>query len=153
MSWSRFAAEVPELARLCRSRLEKPGVALLGTLRRDGSPRIDPVEPHFAGDELVLGVMRHTAKARALRRDPRCVLHSTVGGPNTGETDVKLSGHVDPSIARAGWWAERPAEEVEICAFQIEEATAVEWDLAASRMTIRRWSPGMGETVTERAYP
>ena len=153
MSWSRFAAEAPELAALCRGRLEEPGVALLGTLRRDGSPRIDPVEPHFAAGELVLGAMRRTAKAHALRRDPRCVLHSTISGPNTGETDVKLSGRAEPSGARAGWWAERPAEEVEIHAFQVEEAIAIEWKLADSHMVVRRWTPGAGETVTERAYP
>jgi hypothetical protein len=153
VSWSRFAAEAPELAALARSRFEEPGVALLGTLRRDGAPRIDPVEPHFVGDALVLGAMRGTPKAHALRRDPRCVLHSTISGPNTGETDVKLSGRVEPSVARAGWWAERPAEEVEVYAFQVEEAIAIEWDLAAPRMAVRRWTPATGETVTERGYP
>jgi hypothetical protein len=153
VSWSRFAAEAPELAALCRLRLEEPGVALLGTLRRDGRPRIDPVEPHFVGDELVLGAMRHTAKANALRRDPRCVLHSAISGPDTGEPDVKLSGRVEPSGARAGWWAERPGEEVEIYAFQVEEAIAIEWKLDASRMVVRRWTPAAGETITERAYP
>jgi Pyridoxamine 5'-phosphate oxidase len=153
VSWSRFAAEAPELAALCRSRFEEPGVALLGTLRRDGAPRIDPVEPHFVGDALVFGAMRGTAKAHALRRDPRCVLHSTISGPDTGEPDVKLSGRVEPSAALAGWWAERPAEEVEIYAFQVEEAIAIEWDLAVARMTVRRWAPSAGETVAERTYP
>jgi hypothetical protein len=153
VSWSRLEADAPELARLCRVRLEEPGVALLGTLRRDGAPRIDPVEPHFAGDELVIGAMRGTAKAHALRRDQRCVLHSTIGGPNTGETDVKLMGRVEPSVARAGWWAERPAGEVEVYALQVEEAIAIEWKLEASRMVVRRWTPPAGETVTERTYP
>jgi hypothetical protein len=128
-------------------------VALLGTLRSDGAPRIDPVEPHFAGDELVLGAMRGTAKARALHRDPRCVLHSTIGGPDTGEPDVKLNGRVEPFEARVGWWAERPADEVEVYAFQVEEAVAVEWHLAESRMVIRRWTPAAGERVRERPYP
>jgi hypothetical protein len=153
VSWSRYETEAPELARLCRARLEGPGVALLGTLRRDGAPRIDPVEPHFAGGDLVIGAMRGTAKAHALRRDPRCVLHSTIGGPDSGEADVKLSGRVEPSVARAGWWAERPAGEVEVYSLQVEEAVAIEWDLAASRMLVRRWTPAAGETVTERTYP
>lgn len=153
MSWARFAAAAPELAGLCRSRLEESGVALLGTLRADGAPRIDPVEPHFAGDELVVGAMRGTAKTRALRRDPRCVLHSTLSGPNTGESDVKLSGRVEPSVARIGWWAERPAEEVEVYSLQVEEAVVIEWDVAGSRMLIHRWRPSAGETVTERPYP
>ena len=153
MSWTRLEAEAPELAALCRSRFEEAGVALLGMLRADGTPRIDPVEPHFADGELVLGAMRDTAKARALRRDPRCVLHSTISGPNTGEPDVKLFGHVEPSAVQVGWWAGRPPEEVEIYAFQVEEAVAIEWDLAASSMVIRIWRPGAGETVNERTYP
>jgi hypothetical protein len=153
VSWAPFAAEAPELAALCRSRLEGPGVALLGTLRPDGSPRIDPVEPHFVEEELVLGAMRDTAKARALRRDPRCILHSTIGGPHTGEPDVKLSGCVEPFDARAGWWAERPAEDVEVYAFQLQEAVAIEWRLAESRMVVRRWTPGGGERARERPYP
>ena len=153
MSWARFAAGAPELAALCRSRLEEPGVALLGTLRRDGAPRIDPVEPHFAGDELVLGAMHGTAKAHALRREPRCVLHSTIGGPNTGETDVKLSGRVEPSTAQAGWWAARPTGDAEVYSFQVEEAIAIEWNLPASLMVVHRWTPAAGESVTERAYP
>lgn len=153
MSWSQLEAEAPELARLCRERLEGPGVALLGTLRRDGSPRIDPVEPRFVGRELVLGAMRRSAKARALRRDPRCVLHSTLGGPDTGEPDVKLNGRVEPSTGQAGWWAGRPAEEVDVYAFQVEEAVAIEWNLPASRMLVRRWTPHAGSTARERAYP
>jgi nitroimidazol reductase NimA-like FMN-containing flavoprotein (pyridoxamine 5'-phosphate oxidase superfamily) len=153
VSWTDFAAAAPELAALCRSRLEQPGVALLGTLRRDGSPRIDPVEPHFTGDDLVIAAMRGTAKAHALRRDPRCVLHSTISGPDTGETDVKLSGRVEPSAARAGWWADRPAGESEVYAFQVEEAIAIEWNVAVARMVVRRWSPAAGESVTERTYP
>ena len=97
MSWAELEREAPALARLARERLERPGIALLGTLRDDGAPRIDPVEPHFADRELVIGAMRDSAKARALRHDPRFVLHSTIGGPHTGESDIKLSGHVEPS--------------------------------------------------------
>jgi hypothetical protein len=152
VSWARLEAEAPELARLCRARLDETGVALLGTLRRDGAPRIDPVEPHFAGDELVLGAMRGSAKANALRRDPRCVLHSTIGGPNTGEPDVKLSGRVEPSAARAGWWEDR-AGDADVYALVISEAVVVEWELADSRMRILRWMPQSGTTVSERSYP
>jgi hypothetical protein len=152
MSWSRLEAEAPELARLGRERLEEPGVALLGTLRRDGAPRIDPVEPHFAGDDLVLGAMRGSAKANALRHDPRCVLHSTISGPNTGQPDVKLSGRVEPSDALAGWWADRPGD-ADVYALSISEAVVVEWDLPASQMRVRRWTPQGGATISERRYP
>ncbi|MFL5959194.1 MAG: pyridoxamine 5'-phosphate oxidase family protein [Gaiellaceae bacterium] len=153
MSWAELERDAPALARLARERFEQPGVALLGTLRADGAPRIDPVEPHFAEGELVVGAMRNSAKAHSLRRDPRCVLHSTITGPNTGEPDIKLSGRAVPSAARAGWWADRPAEDVEVYALRVEEAVAIEWNLAASCMVVRRWTPDRGESVRERAYP
>ena len=153
MTWAELERQAPALARIARERLERAGVGLLGTLRPDGAPRIDPVEPHFVGSDLVFGAMRGTAKARALRRDPRCVLHSTIAGPDTGEPDVKLSGRAEPSEARAGWWAGRPAEEVDVYTLQLEEAIVVEWDLGAGRMVVRRWTPATGESVGERAYP
>ncbi len=153
MSWAELERQAPALARLVRERLEQPGIALLGTLEPDGAPRIDPVEPHFVDGELAFGAMRRTAKARALRRNPRCVLHSTISGPDTGEADVKLRGHAEASAARAGWWTERPAEEVEVYALQVEQAVAIEWNLAAASMLVRRWTPAAGESTRERAYP
>jgi Pyridoxamine 5'-phosphate oxidase len=152
VSWSRLEAGAPELARLARARLEASGVALLGTLRRDGSPRISPVEPFFLEHELVLGVMVRSGKARDLRHDPRCVLHSTLSGPNAGEPDAKLYGRVEPSAAPGGWWADRP-EDADAYRLVVEEAVTIEWELAASRMRVRRWTAAAGENVTERTYP
>ena len=152
MSWSALEAEAPELARTARARFEAAGVALLGTLRRDGSPRISPIEPFFVEGELLLGVMARSGKARDLRSDPRCVLHSTLSGPNTGEPDVKLYGRVEPSAAAGGWWADRP-DDADPYRLVVEEAVTIEWELAASRMRVRRWTAAGGETVAERAYP
>ena len=42
-SWGEFEAAEADLAALGRRRLEEPGVVLVGTLRRDGWPRISPV--------------------------------------------------------------------------------------------------------------
>jgi hypothetical protein len=53
-------------------------VALLGTLRRDGSPRISPVEPYLWEGQLLIGAMAWSPKAADLRRDLRYVLHSAV---------------------------------------------------------------------------
>jgi hypothetical protein len=73
----------PNIAQPGRDRLDHTRVALLGTLRPDGSPRISPVEPYFALGQLMLGVMTWSGKARDLRRDPRCVLHSPITGRRT----------------------------------------------------------------------
>ena len=44
MRWSDFAARAPRLAALGEDRLLAPGVVLVGTIRRDGTPRISPGE-------------------------------------------------------------------------------------------------------------
>lgn len=82
----------PEIARLGMARLNSARVAMLGTLRRDGSPRISPIEPYFAQAQLLIGAMAWSAKAADLRRDPRSVLHSVVTGPDSGEGELKLHG-------------------------------------------------------------
>jgi len=91
-SWQQFAVEAPELSERGRRRLESTGLCLVGTLRRDGSPRISPVEPLILDGELYLGMMWQSWKARDLERDPRCVLHSTVSDKNGQEGDLKLYG-------------------------------------------------------------
>jgi Pyridoxamine 5'-phosphate oxidase len=75
----------PEIARLGMARLNSAYMALLGTLRRDGSPRISPIEPYFAKGQLLIGAMAWSAKTSDLRRDPRYVLNSMVTGPDSGE--------------------------------------------------------------------
>ena len=72
--------------------LDATRVALLGTLRRDGSPRISPIEPYLAGGQLLIGAMAWSQKVADLRRDPRYVLHSAVTGPDSGEGELKLYG-------------------------------------------------------------
>ena len=152
MSWERLAAEAPELAEIAHACLSRFGVAMLATIRADGSPRLDPIEPVFVEGELLIGPGRRTAKARDLRRDPRYALHGMVSGPDAGDPDVKLYGRVERRNVLAGWWAERPAD-ADVYALTIGEALTIEWDLASSRMLVRRWTAAAGETVVERPYP
>ena len=65
---------------------------MVGTLRRDGWPRISPVEPFIADGQLFLGMMRRSVKALDLLRDPRCVVHSTVSDKNGTEGEFKVYG-------------------------------------------------------------
>jgi hypothetical protein len=96
MRWGAFAAAVPELARLGEDRLRARELCLVGTLRRNGWPRISPVEPEFVGGELMLGMMWRSPKALDLLRDPRLVVHSVVSDRMGSEGDFKLYGHALP---------------------------------------------------------
>src|SRR6184192_1058619 len=131
MLWGEFEAAAPEVAKPGRKRLEDSRVALLGTLRRDGSPRISPIEPVFAGSHLLLGVMTRSAKASDLLRDPRCVLHSAISDPDAAELELKLYGRVEEAVdeARAippdAWWSSRPREDARVYSLRIEQAALV----------------------------
>jgi len=43
--WSQIEPAQPRLAELGQQRLIEPGVVLVATIRRDGTPRLSPVEP------------------------------------------------------------------------------------------------------------
>lgn len=90
MRWDEFAAACPELAALGEERLRARELCLVGTLRRNGWPRISPVEPEFLDGELMLGMMWRSPKALDLLRDPRCVVHSVVSDRMGTEGDFKL---------------------------------------------------------------
>ncbi|MGZ4310000.1 MAG: pyridoxamine 5'-phosphate oxidase family protein [Gaiellaceae bacterium] len=92
MRWDEFAAACPELASLGEERLLARELCLVGTLRRNGYPRISPVEPEFVDGELMLGMMWRSPKALDLLRDPRCVIHSVVSDRMGTEGDFKLYG-------------------------------------------------------------
>ena len=77
LSWERFEAVQPELARLGTDLLYHFGVGLafLGTVRRDGGPRLHPICPLRTETGLYAFIIP-SPKQRDLQRDPRFALHS-----------------------------------------------------------------------------
>jgi hypothetical protein len=156
--WRELELGAPTIARLGMARLKSPRVALLGTLRRDASPRISPVEPTVAEGELLIGAMAWSGKAADLRRDPRYVLHSAVTDPDSGEGELKLSGaaaeasHRHRGVAEA-WWSSWPPDKAVVFCLGIEQAVFVEWDTGHALMTVHRWSSRRGYTQARRHYP
>ena len=91
-TWQEFAFLAPELAAIGEAQFARTGLALAGTLRRDGWPRISPVEPFIANGQLYLGMMWRSVKALDLLRDPRCLVHSTVSDRHGNEGEFKVYG-------------------------------------------------------------
>lgn len=89
-TWTEFVNAEPQLADLVQQRLDATGMVMLGTLRRNGWPRISPCEFLYVDDELMLGMMWQSKKALDLLRDPRCTLHSITTDPDGGEGDAKI---------------------------------------------------------------
>ncbi len=159
ISWHELETAAPPIAELGRQRLELLRVALLGTLRKDGSPRISPVEPYLSQGHLLFGAMAWSLKTRDLLRDPRCVLHSAVTSPDAGEAELKLYGRAIEAATELrqgcahGWWQAQPSAAAVVFELSIDQATLVEWELEQSRMVVRRWSERGGLTETSRRYP
>jgi hypothetical protein len=128
-------------------------------LRKDGSPRVSPVEPFLSQEHLLFGAMSWSAKTRDLLRDPRCVLHSAITGHDSGEGELKRYGRAIEAgdeirdSCREGWWLEQPPEAATVFAVSIEQAAFISWDLEHGQMTLRRWSPRRGPTESRRSYP
>ena len=165
MLWQAFASAVPSLALPGKARLDQAGIALIGTIRKDGSPRIDPVEPFFAQGHLLLGMLRDSRKALDLLRDPRCVLHSAVSQPDGSEGEFKLLGRavaVQSDDLSQGysqafaekWHAPPPAGfPGHLFSLDIASAALLTWDLEHGEMLVKRWSPQHGLSETRRKYP
>lgn len=92
MRWQDFAAHQPVLAEIGTRKLTGPGVVLVATIRRDGSPRVSPVEPLLWDGDLWLSMGLGSRKAADLRRDPRILVHSIVTNRNGEQGEYKLRG-------------------------------------------------------------
>jgi hypothetical protein len=156
--WRDLDQGAPKIALLGTARLAAVPVAMLGTVRPDGSPRISPVEPCLAGGQLLIGAMVWSRKAADLHRDPRYVLHSVVTGADTGEGELKLHGSAAPAgpelraTAMRAWWSGRP-DQAAVFVLGIATALFIEWDLEHGVMTTHRWDPRNGYRHSARRYP
>jgi hypothetical protein len=139
-TWGDFEQAVPELAAAGRERVELHGFMLLGTIRRDGTPRISPVEVRVVDGELAMCLMRGSTKERDVRRDPRVVLHSPMLNSDDPNEELKLRGRLvevaDPHLrAAAALWTAPP--ELDVFTLDVESAALVAW--SKGEMTVQSW--------------
>jgi hypothetical protein len=142
VSWSRFAAESPELAATVRARFEAHPHHVIATVRADGSPRASGTNVEFTGDgELRIGSMARAVKAEDLKRDPRYALHSATLDEQLDGGDAKVAG-----IARVV--GTPAADEDTTFVLEIAEASLVEVD--GDQLRITSWSPERGTRERKR---
>ncbi|MBI1885899.1 MAG: pyridoxamine 5'-phosphate oxidase family protein [Chloroflexi bacterium] len=155
--WGEFARAAPELAQMGHERFERTGAILVGSIRRDGTPRISPVEHLFFDGRLFLGMMWQSRKALDLLRDPRCLVHSMVVDKNDPAGEFKLRGQArevqDPEVVKRycqallekiNW---RPDGPFHLFAVEIERATFIQYQQNGDQL-VKEWRPG--EAPSER---
>ncbi|HEU5268812.1 MAG TPA: pyridoxamine 5'-phosphate oxidase family protein [Jatrophihabitans sp.] len=153
MRWSDLLQSQPELAELGRRKLLDPGVALVATIRRDGSPRLSAVEPFVLAGELLLSMLLGSTKAADLLRDPRLLVHSVITSRDGGDGEFKLRGtaraQTDPDIQRR--YSEAVAESLgwrpvpgrfHLFAVEVEDVTFISYDDATGDQFVARWPAG-----------
>ncbi len=119
-NWREVEEDAGRLGELVRERIIAPGVVLVATIRRDGSPRLSPVEPCILDGEMWVSMMWQSRKATDLLRDDRVSVHSIVPSRDGDLGEAKLRVHAlpveDPAPRRAhcdavavlGWQPEEP---------------------------------------------
>jgi hypothetical protein len=151
--WADVEAQQPRLAALGRRRLGDPGVVLVGTVRKDGTPRISPVEPFFSRGDLWLPMLLASLKAGDLRRDSRVLVHSIVtsrDGTNEGEfvlrgravfeTDPRVNEEIATAIAAELPW--RPqAGKFYLFRVDVEHVASIRWG-EHNDQYLTHWPPG-----------
>jgi hypothetical protein len=159
--WADFEGAAPELAAQGRELIDRFGFVLMGTLRRDGAPRISPVEARVVQGHLMLVMIPGTHKARDLLRDSRLVLNTPVFDPADPGFELKLRGRAvavedrgqleataEATEAASGW---RPPSDWHFFSVDVEDVALMEWDRGALAMT--RWVAERGLERTTRPAP
>jgi hypothetical protein len=151
VKWAEFAAAAPEMAALGREAFEEQHLAILGTIRQDGWPRISPCEVYFVDGELMLGMMPNSRKSHDLRRDDRITVVNGQAERIPKRGDFKVYGHAievadagqrdryGQTISAAIDW--RPSEPFPLFAVDIESCGYISFGSDRKAM---RWTPEAG---------
>jgi hypothetical protein len=147
---------------LGRERIERFGFVFIGTLRKDGGPRVNPVEAHFVEGHLAHAMMKGSVKALDLLRDRRAYLHTPIldaglGAPGEFKlrvravpvTDERLRAAIADAVEQRGGW--RPPDDWHFFTMDVESAAFHDYDQEADVHVVKRWTPERGyESGTRR---
>jgi hypothetical protein len=165
-SFAEVANVEPDLAERVRALLSSTTDAVVGTIRRDGSPRLSGADPYFHDGQLRLWSMPGARKGQDLRRDPRVAVHSIPwdsrrlrdGADDVGEADAKASGRAvlttdagEVSGFRAWLRSVRgvePPEDWDLFTIDIDALTVVSVD--GGQLVVDRWSTTDGRQTMRR---
>jgi hypothetical protein len=157
-SWTDFAVAAPALAHRARGLLDEFGFVFVGTLRRDGFPRICPVEAHLVRGGLMMALIAGSQKAADLERDPRLTIQTPITRVDRPGPELKLRGTAlpvgdaqrqataDAIENRSGW---RPRGTWRFIEIGIRAAALLTWTDEGD-MLLSRWDTTRGLRETER---
>lgn len=161
--WADFEESAPGLAAIGRELIEQFGFVFVGTIRKDGGPRVNPVEAWIVDGHLAVCMIWRSLKALDLLRDPRAFLHTPVtdrllGTPGEFKARAKaieiredaLREAVADTLERGSGW--RPPERWHYFTMDIESAALHRYDEKDDVHHMVRWTPERGVEASTRTY-
>ena len=152
VTWSEFATAAPDLAAIGLERINRSEVVFVGSIRKDGTPRICPFESDIVEGELMAVLRWQSSKALDLLRDPRFLLHTTVHDRMDAMGEFKLrcraaavqdakkrDRYGEVIYARIDW---RPEGQFHLFAFDIESVAHLHYGNEKKNFTM--WTPDGG---------
>jgi hypothetical protein len=150
--WADLERDVPRLADRARELVVAPGVCLVATVRRDGTPRLSPVEPLLLDGDLWLSMLWGSRKAADLRADDRILVHNIVTSREGRPGEVKVRGRAVPvedregrnryreAVAALGW---QPVEPwFHLFVVDVLDVTSISY-AGAGDQHVARWPAGV----------
>lgn len=165
-SFAEIEQTEPDLADRARAVLSSATNAVLGTLRRDGTPRLSGADPYFHDGQLRIWSMPGARKGHDLRRDPRVALHSIPwdsrrlrdGAADPGLADAKVNGTAvlitdpDERAAFRAWMHDargaEPPDDWDLFTIDIDALTVIA--VVDGQLVIDRWSAADGRRTMRR---
>jgi len=140
-TWAEFERSEPDLAAFGRERLDGQ-VCFHATLRRDGWPRVHPVEPWIATGLLLVRFRAHSPKVDEVRHDGRYALHSPMDNPDGVGGEFLVRGWIEqvaethPAVQRFVHEATYP---LAFYTMSVEEAVGTTYEGEELEPVYRRW--------------
>jgi hypothetical protein len=151
-SWAYLEKAAPEVAAQARAVIDQWSFMFAATIRRDGTPRLSPVETHLVAGHLALAIIPQSHKASDITRDPRIVLQSPIAEADEPGAELKLRGRatalsegdlrerIADAIERASGW--RPAPSWLVVTVTVDHLALMSW--SAGDLTLTCWDPRNG---------
>jgi Pyridoxamine 5'-phosphate oxidase len=149
-SWNDVAAEAPDLASRVQARFAAHKHAVLGTVRRDGGPRLSGTETIFEDGELWLGSMDPARKVDDLRREPRLALHSATADEQLVGGDAKVTGRAEEVTDEAVRAAVVKGAPGPFALFRVDVTEVAIVEGAGDHLVITSWREGRGVRSVDR---
>jgi hypothetical protein len=138
-TWAEFERADPELAAFGRERVDQQ-VCFHATLRRDGWPRVHPVEPWIAVGLLLVRFRGHSPKVDEVRHDGRYALHSPMDNPDGVGGEFMVRGwieQVDPNHPAVQRYVDDAPYALAFYSMSVEEAAGTTYE--EDEPVYRRW--------------